>query len=121
MDFSPNLPIYIQLMEQIKAQIIAGTLPPGDRVPPVRELALEYTVNPNTMQKALSELEREGILYSERTAGRFVTRDEVYIRALRREKCSLLISQVMKELTAFGLQKEDIIAMIQDYQEEEDL
>ena len=71
--FHNNAPIYVQIMEEIKLRIAKGVLKPGDKVPPVRDLAINAGVNPNTMQKALSELEREGVLYSERTAGRFVS------------------------------------------------
>ena len=70
--FDNSSPIYIQIMEQIKRMIARGELKPGDRVPAVRDMALAAGVNPNTMQKALSELERAGILISNRTAGRFV-------------------------------------------------
>lgn len=65
-EFENNIPIYIQLMEQMKLQIIAGELKPGDRIPSVRELAMVHKVNPNTMQKALSELEDAGLIYTER-------------------------------------------------------
>ena len=75
-DYTPGIPIYLQIIEKIKAKIISGEWRAGDRVPPVRELSLSFGVNPNTMQRSLSELEREGLLYSERTAGRFVTADE---------------------------------------------
>ena len=71
--FSNEAPIYQQIMEQIKAMIATGVLTSGDKLPSVRELAVEAGVNPNTMQKALSELEREGLLCSKRTSGRFVT------------------------------------------------
>ena len=66
--FSDDIPIYLQIMNQVKAQIAAGILKPGEKIAPVRELAMEAGVNPNTMQKALAELEREGVLYSKRTA-----------------------------------------------------
>lgn len=70
--FDNDIPIYIQIMDEIKLRIAQGKLNEGDKVPSVRELALKAGVNPNTMQKALAELEREGVLYSNRTAGRFV-------------------------------------------------
>ena len=69
-NFSNDVPIYLQIMEHFKVQIASGKLEVGDKIPPVRELALEAGVNPNTMQKALSELEREGYLESQRTSGR---------------------------------------------------
>lgn len=71
--FNTETPIYLQIMEQIKTQIAAGNLKPGQKMPAVREIAIEAGVNPNTVQKALAELEREGLLYSERTSGRYVS------------------------------------------------
>ena len=78
-DFSGDRAIYVQIAEQVKLRIIAGIYPVGTRLPSVRELAAEASVNPNTMQRALSDLEREGLLYSERTSGRFVTEDSAMI------------------------------------------
>ena len=66
-------PIYAQLLELIQMRIISGHYPAGSRLPSVRELAAEAGVNPNTMQKAFSELERNGLIWTQRTAGRFVT------------------------------------------------
>ena len=71
-----NLPIYTQIIEHIQLDIISGLYQPGDRLPSVRDLAAEASVNPNTMQKALSELERSGLLHSQRTSGRFITEDD---------------------------------------------
>ena len=68
--FSNDLPIYSQLIGQIKVGIVSGVFPPGERLPSVRDLATEAGVNPNTMQRALAELERDGLVYSQRTAGR---------------------------------------------------
>ena len=65
---NPNIPIYLQLIESIKRRIVSGELLPGQRLPSVRDLAQTYAVNPNTAQRALSELERDGLVYSERTA-----------------------------------------------------
>ena len=73
--FSNDAPIYTQLIEQIQVGIVAGAFPPGERLPSVRDLATEAGVTPNTMQRALAELERDGLVFSHRTAGRFVTED----------------------------------------------
>ena len=73
-------PIYLQLMERIQHDIISGVYQPGDKLPSVRDLAVEAAVNPNTMQKALSELERCGLVYSQRTSGRFITDDTAMIK-----------------------------------------
>lgn len=93
--FNENLPIYHQIIEQLKTQIAVGKLKPGDKLPSVRELAVEAEVNPNTMQKALQELEREGLLYSVRTSGRFVADNKQSAEIIHTE----LVEQYMKEFT----------------------
>ena len=80
---APDDPIYAQLAKQIRLGIVSGEYVPGERLPPVRELALSAGVNPNTMQRALTELEREGMVFPQRTAGRFVTEDAALIAAAR--------------------------------------
>lgn len=82
-NFVNDRPIYLQLMNIIKGRIVSGYYQPGDKVEPVRILATEAAVNPNTMQKALSELEREGLMSSNRTNGRYVTEDETVINSLK--------------------------------------
>ena len=82
-EFDNNIPIYIQLVEQIKTFIISGNLKPGERLPSVRDLALQTKVNPNTMQKALTELEELKLIYTERTNGKFVTNDQKLIDKYR--------------------------------------
>ena len=77
-------PIYAQLIEQIKLRIISGFYRPGERLPSVRDMAAEAAVNPNTMQRALSELERDGLLYTQRTSGRFITEDTGLIEAAKK-------------------------------------
>ena len=77
-------PIFIQIIERIQVDIISGLYKPGDKLPSVRELAQEASVNPNTMQKALSELERTGLVYSQRTSGRFITEDTAMINKIGR-------------------------------------
>ena len=76
-------PIYLQLMERIQHDIISGVYQPGDKLPSVRDLALDAAVNPNTMQKALSELERGGLVYSHRTSGRFITDDSTLLKKIK--------------------------------------
>ena len=79
-------PVYVQLIEQLELALVAGEFPPGSRIPPVRELAADAGVNPNTMQRALQELEGRGLLQAQRTAGRTVTADDAALRALRRRR-----------------------------------
>ena len=78
-----DAPIYQQLSRQIRLGIVSGEYAPGERLPPVRELALAAGVNPNTMQRAMTELEREGLVFPQRTAGRFVTEDAELIAQAR--------------------------------------
>ena len=83
-------PVYVQLVEQLELALVAGEFPPGSRIPPVRELAADAGVNPNTMQRALQELENRGLLQAQRTAGRSVTADEAALQALRRRRAKAL-------------------------------
>ena len=93
--FNEETPIYLQIVEQIKAQIATGRLKAGDKIPSVRELAVDAGVNPNTMQKALTELERMGLLYSARTSGRFVADDKQRTDSVHEE----LVEQYMRTFT----------------------
>ena len=104
-----NMPVYVQIMNRVREAVAAGELKPGERVASVRELAQDFEVNPNTMQRALNELEREGLLVSERTAGRFVTEDEELIRSLRREMAAATADAFRKEMSALGFSDEEMV------------
>ena len=112
-------PIYQQLMERLTEQIVSGQLGAGEKVPPVRELAAEAGVNPNTMQKALSEMERTNLVYSQRTSGRFITEDLNMIDNLKTELASEQIKEFLDKMQKIGLSKEDIIGLIKKVSEEE--
>ena len=94
-DFHNDAPIYAQLVERIERMIVSGTLSPGEKLPPVRSLAMEAGVNPNTMQKALTELERKGLIYSQRTSGHFVTEQAELIS---RARVTLATEQTLRYL-----------------------
>ena len=113
--FKEGIPIYTQLIEQIKMHIARGEFKPGDQVPPVRELALEAGVNPNTMQRALAELEREELLYSVRTSGRFVTEDKEKLDDLKRSLGRGFIEDMFESLRNLGMSDGDIIAAVQQH------
>lgn len=113
--FHNNAPIYIQIMEEIKLRIAKGVLKPGDKVPPVRDLAMNAGVNPNTMQKALSELEREGVLYSERTAGRFVSELSDGEHKMKEDISLKLLDTYVKGMTDLGFDKREIISELEKY------
>lgn len=112
-NLNSDRPIYTQLVEKIKFQIVSGYYKPGDRLPSVRELAAEANVNPNTMQKAFSELERGGLIFTQRTSGRTVTEDDSMIKSIKenlaREQIQILLDK-MKEL---GLTPHEVISLIQ--------
>lgn len=114
-------PIYLQLMERIQQDIVSGIYKPGDRLPSVRDLAVEAAVNPNTMQKALSELERSGLVYSQRTSGRFITEDTQLLDEMKTSLASEHILQFLEKMKLLGFQKEETAALIQKALKEVDL
>lgn len=95
-------PVYVQLVEQLELALVAGEFPPGSRIPPVRELAADAGVNPNTMQRALQELESRGLLQAQRTAGRTVTADDTALQALRRRRAGTLAAGFCTRMQALG-------------------
>lgn len=114
-EFNDETPIYLQIMEQIKAQIAADIWKPGDKLPSVRDLAIEAQVNPNTMQKALTELERAGLLYSQRTAGRFVS-DSIEGRSiLKNELVENYLKNFLQNMSKIGYTREETITLLQEY------
>lgn len=115
--FTGEKPVYQQIMEQIRGAILAGQLPPGARVLSVRELAMEANVNPNTMQRALSELEREALLISCGTMGRFVTSDEAVLERLRKQAQKETALECARRLQAVGLNLEQAAKLIREEEE----
>lgn len=117
--FNNESPIYLQIVDAIKMQIAQGTLKPDDQVPAVRELALTAGVNPNTMQKALSELEREGVLYSQRTAGRFVAEQKTGGTSMREELSQKHIQAFVDSMRTLGYADGEIVTVLKGYLHEE--
>lgn len=107
-------PIYIQLMDYIKLSIISGRYSAGDKLPSVRELAQTASVNPNTMQKALSELENTGLIFSNRTSGRFVTDDSDLINQCRKKLATEYCNDFFEKLKSLGFSETEINALIDD-------
>lgn len=110
-----NRPVYTQLLEQIENRIISGEYPLGSKLPSVRELAAEAAVNPNTMQKALMELERNGLVYTQRTVGRYITEDAEKLKEIKANNAKELISEFLSKMKNIGLNKEDTIALIENF------
>lgn len=105
-------PVYLQLIEQIQAGIVSGHYKPGDKLPSVRDLAMEAAVNPNTMQKALAELEKTGLVYTNRTSGRYITSDEDLIKSLKGESARNLILDFLERMKQIGFQPQESLNLI---------
>ena len=119
-EFSNDAPIYAQLILQIKVGIVSGTFSPGERLPSVRDLAVEAGVNPNTVQRALSELEREGLVFSQRTAGRFVTENENMIVNAKLRIADERVGTFLRSMKTLGCNKQEVISLIEGAKEEEE-
>ena len=117
--FSNDAPIYSQLISQIQMGIVSGAFPPGERLPSVRDLATEAGVNPNTMQRALAELERDGLVYSQRTAGRFVTEDRTMIDSVKRGLAQRNIQAFWEAMTRLGYDRQEVLALMRQEVSEE--
>ena len=116
-EFKNGIPIYLQIIDQIKRQIVSGELAPGSRIPAVRDLAKEAGVNPNTMQRALTQLEQEGLLYTQRTRGRFVTQEEEIMKQTRMQLSDEYIAELFKHLQQLGLSRDDIVEAVSEWRD----
>ena len=116
-EFKNGIPIYLQIIGQIKRQIVSGELAPGSRIPAVRDLAQEAGVNPNTMQRALTQLEQEGLLYTQRTSGRFVTQEEEIMKQTRMQLSDEYIAELFKHLQQRGLSRDDIVEAVSEWRD----
>lgn len=110
--FVNDRPIYMQLVEQMQLKILSGEYQAGQKLASVRDLAAEAAVNPNTMQKALAELEKSGLLYSERTTGRFITDDTDKITQIRRMYAEKSVLEFLEQMKGLGLDTEETIRLI---------
>ena len=117
--FNSDMPIYAQLISQIKFAIVSGELPPGERMSTVRDLASEAGVNPNTMQRAFQELEREGLVFSQRSSGRFVTEDVSIIEKAKMALAQEHISKFISSMERLGYDRAEIIALLEGKNEED--
>ena len=113
-NFNDSAPIYLQIVNTLKRNIASGAYPPGSRLPSVRDLALEAGVNPNTMQRALSELERSGLVNSQRTAGRFITEDASALLDLRKSMSEEIVTQLIAKLRGLGMSGEQILDTVRE-------
>ena len=117
--FNNDMPIYTQLVDKIKLSIVSGQLPPGEKLSTVRELATEAKVNPNTMQRAFQELERAGLVFSQRSSGRYVTEDVEIIMEAKKAMARQYVQSFMKSMEQLGYTGEEILRLLEEGEEEE--
>lgn len=107
-------PIWPQLSQQLARRILAGIYPPGSRLPPVRELAAEAGVNPNTMQRALAQLEQDGLARADRTAGRLVTQDTAILEGARLREAETVIRDYFEAMAALGYTRDQAVRLLKE-------
>lgn len=112
-NFNNSVPIYQQVMNEIQLRIIRGKYSPGEKLPSVREMAEEASVNPNTMQKAFVELERIGLVYSKRTSGRFITEDEKMIKLVQDDLIKQKIIIFIEDMNNIGINSNEIMSKVE--------
>lgn len=113
--FTNDKPVYVQIIDEIMNRIALGVYKPGERIPSVRDLAEEARVNPNTMQKALAEIERSGYIISLRTSGKFVTDDKELISSLNRDRSEEIVRTFLAEVARLGITVDEAIELIKKY------
>ncbi len=118
-EFENDRPIYAQIIEHMKLFIVSGQLATGEKIPSVRELAAQAEVNPNTMQKALAELERTGLVYSNRTSGRFITEDNKMIQQIKQELAQQSIQVFLQNMRQIGYTTRETIQILENYEKGE--
>ena len=113
-NFKNGIPIYTQIVDELTMRIASGAYAPGEKLDSVRDMAMDAGVNPNTMQRALSEIERRGLVYSERTSGRFVTRDENVLKELHKELAGKYLDEFVEKLQKIGMDEKEISDFIKE-------
>lgn len=111
-DLKSDRPIYSQLVEQIQLMVVSGIYAAGSKLPSVRDMAAEASVNPNTMQRALSSLESDGLLYSQRTSGRYVTEDVQKIMQTKNDLAADLIQDFIQKMNQLGFDREQTVSLL---------
>ena len=120
-NFTADRPLYLQIVENIQQKILNGEYAQGERLPSVRELAAEAAVNPNTMQKAMAELERSGLVYSQRTSGRFITDNELLLRNLRQHTAQSYMWDFVENMQTLGFSPAEAAQQLEEYLRQSEL
>ena len=118
--FQADTPIYTQLVVRLQEQIVSGAYPPGSKLPSVRDLAADAGVNPNTVQRAFSELEREGLIYTQRATGKYVTENEADIKSARQALARTQVADFLRAMQSLGFSVGDVIVLLQSFKESEE-
>ena len=119
-EFQDHLPIYAQLMDTLKRRIITVRYLPGEKLPSVRDLAAEAGINPNTVQRAFSELEREGLIYTQRATGKYVTENADEIKSARQALAKTQVAEFLSNMQSLGYSVGDVIVLLQSFNESEE-
>ena len=114
MEYNSSLPIYIQAANSIKRDIVTGKLSPGEKLPSVRDLAVEYTINPNTVSRVYKELEQEGVCFTRRGMGTFVTEDPGKVQQLKEEMAGALIREFLEGMERLGFSRAEAIGILEE-------
>ena len=114
-DFNSSTPLYMQIIDYIKGEIISGKRSAGSKVESVRDMAQTMGVNPNTVQRAFAELERQGLMYSERTSGRYITTDEKLVRTIKENSVMQIVKDFVDAMVKSGFTEDDIVRLIKEY------
>ena len=118
MEYNSSLPIYLQAANSIKQDIVIGKLSPGAKLPSVRDLAVEYTINPNTVSRVYKELEMEGVCFTRRGIGTFVTEDPERVQQLKEEMAGALIREFLEGMEQLGFSRAQAIGLLEKEQSE---
>lgn len=118
-NLTTDRPIFAQIMDIISQNIISGKYAPGEKLPSVRELAAQAAVNPNTMQKALAELEKTGLVFAKRTSGRYITEDHTMIEELKSSLAQKKIEEFLLSMENLGISRKETAALLAEILEGE--
>ena len=113
--FKNGIPLYTQIMDEMTMRIASGAYEPGEKLPSVRDLAMDAGGNPNTMQRALAELERKGLVFSERTSGRFVTKETIILKALHEDLAKKYFEELAEKLDKIGMSIDEITSAVSQW------
>ncbi len=118
MKFNISIPVYLQVIDCLKKRMVSGAIKPGEKLPSVRGLSEEFTINPNTATRVYHEMELMELCFTKRGIGTFVTEDAEYIEALRYKMADKLIEDCLKDLSDLGFGREEIVKKIEEGEEE---